>query len=63
MNHPTKVYERNNSFLDRTIHYVFLQTINLSGPSMYLNEEFQTISSLRSNCYFYYCGVDDWELK
>jgi len=30
---------------------------------MYLNEEFQTISSLCSNCYFYCCGVDDWGIK
>jgi len=42
MNHATKVYEMNNNFLDRNIHYVFFckQSI-LEDPLVYLNEKQQ----------------------
>jgi len=32
MNHATKVYEMNNNFIDRNIHYVFFCKQSILGP-------------------------------
>ena len=48
---------------EQFIMFFFFANNQLERANYVFERGVSNYTSLRSNCYFYCCGVDDWELK